>query len=201
MARHVLAVIVGTLIAAGCNGAGDGSSSTEPSRARLEDALIAGDDLPGDWSRYEPQQESSGGPGPCGTKLPSVAEPTVQAATAWAQDPVDGPIFGERIEAYSDGRASERLELRKDLPLPCEWEESGVRWRATVEPPIDLGDDSGLYLIESLTGRKGYNYEVALRRGDVLVLFVLNTREPDRELLEELVRRGWEKADEELDQS
>src|SRR5574341_2252485 len=189
MTRQVLAVIVGAIVAASCDGAGNGSSSTEGSRARLEDALIARADVPSGWSRFEPRQESSGGFDVCGINAPTTPEPTGEAAVAWAQDPVEGPILGERIEVYSKGGAAETLQIYRGRPLPCEWTQYGMRWRATAEPSIDLGDDSWVFLIEGLAGRGSYNYEVLRRRDDVLVLFVLNVHEPDRELLEELVSR------------
>jgi hypothetical protein len=180
---------------AACDGGrGDEAGS---SKHPLQRALISAEDLPGKWSRYRPD-ETSGGPGICGVTPPATPEPLAEAATAWAGDPIEGPIFGERIELYANGDAARRLSNSWRLPLPCEWFEDGTTWRATFDPAIQLGDDNRVILIENIGDDATYNYDVALRRGDALVRFVLNVRQPDRPLLEELVRRGWDKANTQL---
>jgi hypothetical protein len=174
-------------------GAEDAEHSNRNSSDALSRALVSGHDLPGQWNRFRPRGSTKHRE--CGLKHPQTPKPRSQASTAWIQDPKDGPVFGERIEVYAKGKADIRLQRSKTLPLPCEWDEFKTRWRATAEPPINLGNDNWVYVIETLTGTKGFTYEIKLRRGDTLVSFALGVRQPQRDLLEELVSLGWAKAD------
>jgi hypothetical protein len=127
----------------------------------------------------------------CGRPAPA-AIVEQQASIALAVDEADGPILGERIEYHGD--AAERDLDAATVDAPCEWDERGVRWRLSEDEPPPAGEGGRVYIVESLTGPKGYTYEVATRIGPELVRFSLNVREPDRELLDVLVERGVEKA-------
>ncbi len=52
----------------------------------------------------------------------------------------------------------------------------------------------GVYLVTSRDRLGSFNYEVAIVSGDTVVGAVLNTRTPDRVLLDQLVGIAWEKA-------
>jgi hypothetical protein len=59
-----------------------------------------------------------------------------------------------------------------------------------------VGDDSVLRLVTNLDRSDSYNYEVAVRSGDMLVNAVLNVRQPNRALLDDLIQRAWRRATE-----
>src|ERR1700704_3145170 len=140
-AAVALAVVVLGCAAFRVDDARHGRSSDALSRA-----LVSGPELPGHWARFRPRATRFDA---CGLKPPRTPNPKEQSSTAWAQNPTDGPLFGERIELYSKGKASVRLRELKTLPLPCEWDEFKTHWHASAEPPIGLGDDNWVYVIES----------------------------------------------------
>jgi hypothetical protein len=81
------------------------------------------------------------------------------------------------------------------VDLPCTFTtDDGARWRTESRPPPTVGRDGRVYLVSSLDRSDSYNYEVAIVSGDVALRAVLNTRHPDRELLDELIAIAWTKA-------
>jgi len=116
------------------------------------------------------------------------------ARTAWARDPTNGPIFGERIERYQKGMATKWLAQTAQGSPSCEWTEAGTHWRASVEAPPTVGIEGRITLITNLDRPDSYNYEVAVRSGDVLLRAALNVRRPDRPLLDDLLKRAWRRA-------
>jgi hypothetical protein len=169
-----------------------GACGTAESMPAVELGLVSADELPGDWTAFGAQS----GEGPlCGVMLPDTDVPLKSASVAMAIDPMDGPIFGQRIERYRDADAA-RAALRSDVQLPCEFTStSGSRWRMERLDPPTVASSGRVFLITSLDRPDSYNYEVAIASGDVVVLAVLNVRQPARELLDELIEIAWSKAD------
>lgn len=171
------------LLASACRDSGQPAS--------LSTALVAAQDLPGDWLPFEAE---SGEGSFCGVPSPGDAQPEQSAAVAMAIDPDDGPIFGERIERYGSGDAA-MAALRGDLDLPCEFTStSGSRWRMEALDPPNVGAAGRVFLITSLDRPDSYNYDAAIVSGDVVLLAALNTRQPDRELLDQLIDIAWSNA-------
>lgn len=170
---------------------GSASSIAGVERGRSSDlarALVRKRDMPAGWSRYEPRQDG-GGFRVCG-EPPTSRHPRDQESIAFAEDPDYGPIFGERIEILDRKKAQSSMKQRQDLALPCEWDQYDTHWQAVAEPTLDVEAENVVYRIDNLSGPSTFNYEVAVRRGGTLLLFVLNTRTQDRELLTHLVDRA-----------
>lgn len=200
-ATLIASIIVMTGVAVACGGSGQPPATSGAPARGISAALVTAAEMRPPWRRYTPPAAHGGGPGVCnpGVRGPAL-KPIATESTAWAEDPADGPIFGERIELYSSAKqAVERVQRPAALPLPCEWNEDGTRWRATREPSIGLGDGGFAYLITSLdTSRPGFNYEIGIRRGRAVLLVVVNTRQPAAPLVQHLVQRAWDRADRRL---
>ena len=178
--RRLAVILTCTFLVGGC--------ATRPDS--LESRLVRASDLPGQWRSFDAR--GGGGGSFCGEITPSSPEPRRSASTAFAVDPDDGPIFGERLEVYEQGEATDVLEASRDLELPCEWtEDGGARWRMTRETPPTVGDGGRVFLITSLDRPDSFNYEVATRSGDELLLVVVNQRTADRALVDQLVEITW----------
>ena len=166
----------------------------------LADALVTVDDVPARWSEYvapSPSPRVRTRKAVCG-RSPGTPLPTEDEAwAAYARDNVEGPVFGELIDRYGPGDAKRNIG-RGPIGLPCTWNDSGIRWRAEPLPRLHLGDDDRGYLRRQIDGDYAftYNYEYRVRRGDVVLAFVLNSRTPDRKLAEKLVRRAVARYDE-----
>ena len=159
--------------------------------ASLSTGLVDAQELPGDWLPFEVQPGEGSF---CGVPSSGDAQPEQSAAVAMAIDPDDGPIFGERIERYGSGDAA-MAALRGDLDLPCEFTStSGSRWRMEALDPPNVGAAGRVFLITSLDRPDSYNYDAAIVSGDVVLLAALNTRQPDRELLDQLIDIAWSNA-------
>jgi hypothetical protein len=142
-----------------------GSSHTRPP---LDAGLVDSADLPGTWDSFEPQSD---GPrhDPCGRPVPDHPAALESAAVAWAVDPSDGPIFGERIARYEDADQAMSV-LYSDTALPCDFESpSGARWHAEWLDDPAVGDLGRVYLVTSRDGPDSFNYEVAIVSGDTVV--------------------------------
>lgn len=182
--RRRAGVVLVTVLLVGCGSNDSGS---------IQQALVSADDLPGNWSYFEPSTPSGTDSDLCGEPRERPI-PIDSAANAWALTPDDGPIFGERIERYSDDDRVSAL-LEQPLETPCTFTQNdGTRWRTEELESLELGDRARVFLVTSLDRPDSFNYEVAVVSGDVVVLAVLNTRRPNRELLDELVRIAWSKA-------
>ena len=156
-------------------------------------ALVTGEDLPGDWEFFKVSPPTELGKDLCGQ--PSTPfEPSIEASTAWAIDPDDGPIFGERIGQLESGDDAEAV-VTHALDVPCTLTRSdGSRWRTEQLEPLTLGDASRIYLTTSLDRPDSFNYHVAIASDGIVLLEVLNTRTPNRDLLDELTHIAWSKA-------
>lgn len=188
----ILLVVVS--LGSACDGSKDAGPKADA--AAIKRSLVQEAELPRpDWTSF---RVSSNAPkvNLCG-KTVDVPEPIRKTAIAWIRDPNDGPIFGERIEVYKAGDAEKRLGASKLPKDSCDWSRDGANWRSTFEKPLDLGDDSRLTLITSRDRPDSFNYEMAVRSGDVLVLTVLNIRAENRELADQLCMLAWNKAVEE----
>ena len=153
---------------------------------------MTGEDLPGEWQHFDPESAHSD-TNLCGEPQ-SRFNPESSALTAWAVTPDDGPIFGERLEQFADQEQAAAV-LDQTLDLPCTFTtDDGTQWRTEIQPPPIVGDDGRVYLVTSIDRPHSYNYEVAIVSNDVAFRAVLNTRKPDRELLDELVTIAWTKA-------
>ena len=159
---------------------------------RLTEALVTGEDLPGEWEHFDPESAHSD-TNLCGEPQ-SRPDPESSALTAWAVTPDDGPIFGERLEQFGDQEQAAAV-LDQTLDLPCTFTtDDGAQWRTEIQPPPTVGDDGRVYLVTSVDRPDSYKYEVAIVSNDIAFRAVLNTRKPDRELLDELVTIAWTKA-------
>lgn len=185
MQRHPLTwslVVCAALLVGNCGG-----DQQDPLAARL----VRASDLPGEWEPFEaPESQAVGF---CG-RTASGPEPKRSKAVAFAVDHDDGPIFGERIEMYDGDDVGEAPRQWAELRLPCEWSESGSRWRMTREDPPSHGDDGRVFLIVSLDRPDSFNYQVAMRPGSDLIFFVVNQRTADRALVDSLAEIVWSRA-------
>lgn len=177
---------------------GSACSGAHRSTSRLAEATVRATDLPPPaWKPY-PAAPPSDPARICGRDVAVfgifVPAPIDAARAAWARDPANGPIFGERIERYQKGMATRWLAHTAQGSPSCDWTESGTHWRASVEAPPALGIESRVTLITNLDRPDSYNYEVAVRSGDVLLRAVLNVRKSDRPLLDDLLKRAWQRA-------
>ena len=188
-ARWLLVVLLVTASACTC---------THKPTSQLTKATVRATDLPPPpWKLYpapppsDPARICGRDAAVFGIFVPGAIE---AARAAWARDPTDGPIFGERIERYQKGMAAKWLaQTAQGLPS-CEWTEAGNRWRASVEAPPTVGVEGRVTLITNLDRPDSYNYEVAIRSGDILLRVALNVRQPDRPLLDDLLERAWKRA-------
>lgn len=114
---------------------------------------------------------------------------------AFAIDPVEGPIYGERIEQFrSTSDAQRRVQLGTDLPLPCDQDGSEGSWRTTLDTPLHFGDEAYLYVTRKPDGTGSFNYTGLFRDGTVVISFVVNTYSSDRPTLDRLMTITWEQA-------
>jgi hypothetical protein len=177
------------LIVACFNGCGG-----SPANRDLASRLVSQEDLPGAWVPY-----SSANSAPttdlCGRPRSADPVPIETQRAAFAIDPVEGPIYGERIERYgSPAEAERRVQLASDLPLPCDQDGEEGRWRTTADTPIRLGADAHLYLTRKPDDTGSFNYTGVFRDGSVVISFVVNTYSSDRPRLERLMTITWEQA-------
>ncbi len=169
---------------------GCGTGDATPS---LSAGLVRAADLPGEWTPF------TSGPRPksdlCGEALAeSKPLPVDSASTAWAVDPDDGPILGERIERFADAGAALSV-LFEQLVVPCDFESAdGSRWRTErLSPPA--GVDSGrVFLVTSRDRPDSFNYEAAVIDGPVAILVSLNSRTENRDLLDEILATAVARA-------
>ncbi len=204
--REWLATLAVLLVIAAATGGCNSTSATVsappvatalPRDPTLAPGVLTAADLPsGDWQPYTPAPNGPGRGRICGIAIdPTRPEPTAEAAGAWATDPTNGPIVGERIERYRAGDASLALTAeRLTSTFPCEFDDQSSHWRDSAVSLQPVGDDTWAYVIESVTGVKGFTYEAIVRRGDDLIKFVLSVRSPNVSLLQDVVDRGLEKA-------
>ncbi len=109
------------------------------------------------------------------------------ASTAWAVDPDNGPIVGERIERFADPGAALSV-LDEQLVVPCDFESAdGSGWHTErLSPPA--GVDSGrVFLVTSRDRPDSFNYQAAVIDGSVAMLVSLNSRTENRDLLDEIL--------------
>jgi hypothetical protein len=185
--RRLRAVGLIAVLAASCSSSDSGSIHT---------ALVSAEDLPGTWEYFEPTPSPYRTMDLCGQ--PRIRPtPASSAATGWAVTPDDGPIFGERIERFASSDDVDTL-VNHPLDVPCTFtREDGGRWRTEQVEGFELGDDSRVYLVTSLDRPDSFNYQVLIASESVALLTVLNTEEPDRALLDDLVQIAWSKAKDE----
>jgi hypothetical protein len=179
------AIVTVVLAAAACGG------DAVPA---LDGGLLRSGDLPAPTWQSSPAQGSSRAT-VCGEPLRSDRPaPEDTASIAWARDRNDGPIVGERIERYGSARKAHDVYATKAIVDGCTWTEDGAHWRAAYADDPDLGDASQVVLITSTDRSDSFNYEVAIRSGDSLVLLVVNLRHPDRRLVNAAVDAAWTRA-------
>ena len=167
------------------------SSTTTP---RLSSGLVGASDLPGRWGPFKAGPAST--IDLCGRQLGPQQRVHATASIAWAVTPENAPIFGERLDQYPDrATAAKALAIAKTLPLPCEFTRAdGTRWRTEWLRSPSVGADGRVFLVTSRDRPDAFNYEVVALSGDTLLRAVLNTRRPDRALLDRLVGIAWATA-------
>jgi hypothetical protein len=131
----------------------------------------------------------------CGKLVaPSPPKPASVVADGLIRDPTDGPVFGERIERYAHGDAAKEFVATQRTVAVCKWTESGTHWSETVLTPPKLGDEARLTLILNLDRPDSFNYEMAVRSGDVVLHAVLNSRTAAQDFATQLLDTAWAKA-------
>jgi hypothetical protein len=170
---------------------GCGSS---PANRDLASRLVSQEDLPGTWVPYSPAK-SAPTTDLCGRPWSADPVPIETRRVAFAIDPTEGPIYGERIDRYvSKAEAERRVQLAADLPLPCDQDGEEGRWRTTVDTPLRLGADAHLFLTRKPDDTGSFNHTGLFRDGAVVISFVVNTYSLDRPTLERLMTITWEQA-------
>ncbi len=166
-------------------GSSSPSAATDP-----KDGLLATTQMPKGWHPY-PAQALISKTDLCGAPFPAdIPTPQRQAAAAWTIDPNNGPIFGERVEQYKDG-SEFRASTRDASRFPCEFVQGGTRWRTTAAAPPRSGSGGSVRLVINQDRTDSFNYEVAIPLGSSVLKMVLNSRVPNRELLDNLVARAY----------
>jgi hypothetical protein len=184
VSRRLWAIGLTTVLVASCSSGDSGS---------INAALVSAEDLPGTWEYFESTPSPYRTVDLCGQPR-TRPTPASSAATGWAPTPDDGPIFGERIERFASSDDLDTL-VNHPLDVPCTFtREDGGRWRTEQVEGFELGDDSRVYLVTSLDRPDSFNYQVLIASDAVALLTVLNTRKPDRALLDDLVQIAWSKA-------
>lgn len=192
--RRGLAVLIALAMAMGACSNGQSNDT-----AQLENALLQSGDLPpGRWHERpvpaSPTDDSS--PGLCGAPgSRSVPQPADDARASYAIDDEIGPIIGLRNERYARGEAAERLSVSQRRSTPCTWTEGPTTWRLER---VDLSNpptpDIAAFAITNAAGGLATTYEIAMRRGDVLVLASLSTIDADDRVVDELAAALWRRA-------
>jgi hypothetical protein len=156
--------------------------------ADLADALLTVEDLPAGWSTYQPQPGDTGlrHVGLCGLPFHRPLPTQSSQSVAYALSNARGPVFGERIALCSKKNAKEVLAKFRRLPYPCHWRDVGINWSEETIPRLRLGDDDFAYL-QRKSGNLPYSYEYLVRRGRVILFFVLSSEQPERSFAEGLV--------------
>jgi hypothetical protein len=168
-----------------------GVAARTPSSGRL----LALSDMPHGWTDYAVSSTNPPSIDNCGHKRPSGPSPVDVAADAWAKDAQEGPIFGERIERFASPAEAKRAATSSSLRLPCTWTSADGAHLETVRVAAPkFGANSRIELVKNLDPPGSFNYEVAMRSGDTLVLAVLNSRGANRPLLDRLLAKAWRAA-------
>ena len=151
-------------------------------------------DLPGHWHRFKAGPAST--TDLCGRPRAPQQRTLDRESIAWAISPENGPIFGERLDQYSNPAAAAKgVEHDTNLTLPGEFTRSdGTRWRTERLRAPGVGHHGQVFLVTSRDRRDSFNYEVAARSGDTVLRVALNSRRSDRRLLERLVGIAWTRA-------
>jgi hypothetical protein len=210
--RFVLvgSVVLGVVIAALASGdsfaesaALAGAATSRPVLAasdnteRLQAALTTLDDMPEGWQAYEPLPDDTFRlrVGVCGEKLRSSPAAMFRGSVAFALDDQTGPVFGERISLYSSKVAKQVVARTRERDYPCRWSDAGIRWSAAIISHPRLGDETFAYQQRRATGSFPYSYEYVVRRGGVILAFVVSADHPNRALAESLVRSAVRRFD------
>jgi hypothetical protein len=158
----------------------------------LGDALVTLEEMPDGWHPYQPLPSDRFRlhRGVCGERPRPAPPPADALRVAYALDNGTGPVFGERISRYSTEDAKRVLGKTRALPVPCHWQDAGITWRAEPLRRLHLGHDDVAYLQRKLSGNFPYSYEYVVRRGRIVLAFVLSSERPARALAERLVRRA-----------
>jgi hypothetical protein len=182
----VWALVVLLLACAGC---GSGNV-TGP----LSAGLLHVSDLTGKWTSFTPAR-SRPKVNMCGEPFAASAPlPVDTASVAWAVDPNNGPIIGERIERFANSNAAISV-LDKQLGVPCDYTSAdGSRWHTERLSPPTSADGSRMFLVTSRDRPDSFTYQAAVINGPVAILLVLNSRTANRHLLDDVLATAMHRA-------